>query len=99
MVSFSVLTQIKLQVGWLCVAVCRCRCRCCVPLWLCRCGCGCAEVVVVVCVRCGVVWCGVWCDTLKKKNRVYVHNVPVCTSTTPICMKHVGVVPVHTGTF
>ena len=48
-------------------------------------------VVVVLCV-----WCGVCRDTLKN-SRVYIQNVPVCTGTKPTCVKHVGVVPVHTG--
>ena len=54
------LRQIEPQVGWLCVVVCRCRCRfrCCV--WLC--------VVVVLCVRCGVVWCGVVCGVTRWKT-------------------------------
>ena len=53
LVSFSVLSRMKLQVGWLCVVVCRCRCRClcrCVWLWLwlwCVCVCG----VVTPCVH------------------------------------------------
>ena len=67
----------------------RCRCGCgfgCCGVW-----CG---VVDVVCVWYGVVWC----DTLK--NTTCVHsNVPVCTGTKPTCIKHVGVVLVHTETF
>ena len=56
---FSVLSRMKLQVGWLCVVVCRCRrvvslslSYLCVWLWC-------------VCER-GMVWCGVRGDTLKK---------------------------------
>ena len=38
-------------------------------------------------------------DTHGTRLRVYVQNVPVCTGTTPTCFTHVGLVPVHTGTF
>ena len=48
---------------------------------------------VCVCLCCGTV------KKREKKTRVYVQNVPVCTGTKPTCMKHVGLVPVHTGAF
>ena len=51
----------KLQVGWLCVVVCRCRCRCCVWLWL-------WLWLLCLCVRCGV-----WGDTLQNP-RVNIHG-------------------------
>ena len=35
---------------------------------------------------------------LCKTSRVYIHNVSVCTGTTP-ALTHAGVVPVHTGAF
>ena len=35
----------------------------------------------------------------SKRPRVYVQNVPVCCVNMPTCIKHVGMLPVHTGTF
>ena len=54
-------------------------------------------------VWCGVVWCGVWGDTLKN-TRVYVQNVSVCTGNTSTCVNtcargagtHGGVLNLHT---
>ena len=61
-------------------------------------------VAVVVCVRCGVVRCGVCRGTLKNP-RVYTQNVPVCTGTTRTSIKtcargagtHGDVLNGHTG--
>ena len=60
----------------------------------------------VVCGLCGVCGVVVWCETLKKTVCPLKH-VPICTLKTSPCMpaqrahvlKHVRVVPVHTGTF
>ena len=71
----------------------------------------CLLVVLRLVLWCGVwsVWCVrvvVWCETLKKT--VWIQkNASVCTFKTSQCMpaqrahvlKHVRVVPVHTGTF
>ena len=35
----------------------------------------------------------------RTRLRVHVLNVSVCTGTKPTCFIHVGLVPVHTGTF
>ena len=35
----------------------------------------------------------------SKRLRVYVQYVPVCTGSMPTCIKHVGMLLVHTGTF
>ena len=35
----------------------------------------------------------------RTRLRVHVQNVSVCTSITPTCFIHVGLVPVHTETF
>ena len=35
----------------------------------------------------------------SKRLRVYIQKVHLCTGTKPTCMKHVGLVPVHTRTF
>ena len=67
-----------------------------------------SSIVVCCCVLlCGVVCCCVWCLCLWvcavclvwKNRRVYIRNVPVSTGNTSTCVKHVGVLPVHTETF
>ena len=61
-----------------------------VSCWLCVCvGCICVVVVGAEKKPC----------TRSKRLRVYIRNVRVCTGTKPTCMKHVGLVPVHTRTF
>ena len=61
-----------------------------VSCWLCVCV-GCICVVVVGAEKHPCVH--------SKRLRVYIQKVRVCTGTKPTCMKHVGLVPVHTRTF
>ena len=54
--------------------------------------------MLVCCVLCVLVWCGVVvcggvgvCGVARRKNlRVWIQNVPVCTGTTPACVKTCG---------
>ena len=63
-------------------------------------------LVVCVCRRvclCGVLWCGVvcavWCGTLKTLSVCRFKTSPCIPATRAHAFQHVGVVPVHTGTF
>ena len=96
--------------GVLFFCVCACGVVCCVVwcvvLVLCVCCVGC----VCVCVWCGgacgvVVWCVVKLGTRKtplcvrsKRLRVYGQDVSVCTGNKPACVRHAGLLLVHTET-
>ena len=97
-----------------CVVCVLCACWCvrvvCVlcACWCVRvvCVCVCVGVCVVWCVWLCVVWCLLWCGTLK--TSVCAFNVSPCVrskcpscvpATCPQLKKHVGMLPVHTGTF
>ena len=62
-----------------CGVLCRVVCVLCV-----------VRVGVVVVVVCGVWWCLVCGVTRRKNLRVQIQNVPVCTGTTPACVKTCG---------
>ena len=94
-------------VVWCCVYM-----WCCVLCGVvCGVGVVCVVWVVSVCA-CGVVvhvvWCGVVCGEAwhaenplcvrSKRLRVYGQDVSVCTGNKPACVRHAGLLPVHTET-
>ena len=88
-----------------CLSLCLCLCLC-LPVSLSISVWCCGRLVVLCCVLCCGV-CGVVCGVARWKNPcadskrrlVHIQHVPVYASTTSTCVKHVDLLPVHTGTF